>query len=85
MKTPKKKPITDKEQRVAAEILTALMFAKDMEDVMKVWKTTFEHYALCEDPFTSCPCTSKEYMENRLEYNRQAMMERYGHCDGLED
>ena len=84
MKTPKKRPVTDKEQQIAAEILTAFMFTKDMDDVMRVWKSIYDQYALCDDPFTSCPCSSKEYLENKEEYQRQVMMERYGHCDGLE-
>lgn len=84
MKTPKKRPITDKEQRIAAEILTAFMFTKDMDDVMRVWKAVYNQFALCDDPFTGCPCSSKEYLENRAEHDRQIMIDRYGHCDGLE-
>lgn len=30
------------------------------------------------------PCAPEEYCKNRLEYDRQTMIERYGHCDGLE-
>ena len=80
----KQKIITDKEQRIVAEILTAFMFVKDMEEVHKVWENIYNSYALCDDPFTHCPCSSKEAIENQLEYERQVMMDRYGHCDGLD-
>ena len=80
-KAPK---ITKRDQRVASEILTQFMFTKDMGDVIKVWNEIFEQYGLCEDPFTRTPCTPDEYYENCLEYDKQTMIDRYGHCDGLE-
>lgn len=76
--------ITNKMQQVAADILTQFMFTKDMDDVMKVWDLVFEEYDLCSDPFTGVPCTPEEWAESKLEYERQTMIERYGHCDGLE-
>ena len=79
----KNKPPTDKEQRIVAEILTAFMFCNTMEEVHKVWQDTYEQFALCDDPFTHTPCSSKEAIENQLEYEKQIMRERYGHCDGL--
>ena len=82
MKNTKKK-LTDKEQQVASEILTAFMFTNNMEDVMKVWQDIYNAYELCDDPFTHTPCSPKEYAENSLEYSRQTMIEKYGHCDGL--
>lgn len=81
MKTIK---ITNRDRRIAAEILTRFMFTKDMEDVMSVWKEVYEHYGLCDDPFTKTPCTPEEYFKNQLEYEKQAMIEKYGHCDGYE-
>lgn len=30
------------------------------------------------------PVTPEEYAKNKLEYDRQTMIEQYGHCDGLE-
>ena len=30
--------MSERDQRIAAEILTAFMFTKTMDDVMKVWK-----------------------------------------------
>ena len=83
MKNTKKK-LTDKEQQVASEILTAFMFTNNMEDVMKVWQDIYNAYELCDDPFTHTPCSPKEYAENSLEYSRQTMIAKYGHCDGLE-
>lgn len=81
----KAKPkITERDQRIAAEILTSFMFTKDLDEVIEVWNKIYEKYGLCNDPFTHTPCTPKEYCENQLEYERQTMIERYGHCDGLE-
>ena len=79
----KKKPPTDKEQRIVAEILTAFMFCESMEEIHKTWDSIYKQYALCDDPFTHTPCSSKEAIENELEYQKQIMFERYGHCDGL--
>ena len=76
--------MSERDQRIAAEILTAFMFTKTMDDVMKVWKEIYEKYDLCDDPFTHTPCTPEEYCKNRLEYDKQTMIERYDHCDGLE-
>ena len=71
-------------QKVAADILTQFMFTQTMDDVMKVWENIYEYYSLCSDPFTGIPCTPEEYYESQLEYERQTMIEKYGHCDGLE-
>lgn len=72
------------EQRVAAEILTQFMFARDMGEVLQTWDNIYNQYELCDDPFTHCPCSSEDYYKSRLEYDKQTMIERYGHCDGLE-
>lgn len=85
MKTPKIRIITEKEQQIAAEILTAFMFTKDMNDVMRVWDEIFKSYELYRDPFTECPCSAQEYTKNKAEQQKQLMHELYGHCDGLED
>ena len=76
--------ITKTMQKVAADILTQFMFTQTMDDVIKAWDNIYKHYELCSDPFTGVPCTPEEYCESQLEYERQAMIERYGHCDGLE-
>lgn len=76
--------ITKQMQKVAADILTEFMFTRDMNDVIKVYQRVFEQYGLYSDPFTGCPCTPDEYHEIKLEYERQAMIEKYGHCDGLD-
>lgn len=80
----KKPKITDKMQEVAADILTQFMFTNTMEDVMKVWHAVYGQYELCDDPFTLTPCSLKKCCRNSLEYDRQIMIERYGHCDGLD-
>lgn len=76
--------ITKTMQKVVADILTQFMFTKDMDEVIKVWDNIYEQYGLCQDPFTRCPCTPEEYCESVLEYERQTMIDRYGHCDGLD-
>lgn len=76
--------ITKRDQQIAAEILTAFMFTKDMDEVLKVWHDIYSLYGLCDDPFTNTPCSSDEYCKLRLEYDKQLMIEKYGHCDGLD-
>ena len=76
--------ITKKMQQVAADILTQFMFTQTMEDVMKAWDAVYKQYNLYSDPFTGIPCTPEEYCESQLEYEKQTMIEKYGHCDGLE-
>ncbi len=80
----KQTKITKRDQQLAADILTQFMFTKDMKDVLQVWDEIYEQYDLCDDPFTNCPCSSEEYYKNRLEYEKQVAIERYGHCDWLE-
>ena len=76
--------ITKTAQKVAADILARFMFTKDMDDVVSTWNKIYEQYELCDDPFTHTPCTPEEYAKNCLEYDKQVMIERYGHCDGVE-
>lgn len=76
--------ITKRDQRIVASVLTEFMFTKTMDEVVKVWEEVFKQYELCYDPFTHTPCTPEEYCKNKLEYEKQIMIEKYGHCDGLE-
>lgn len=90
----KQKKITNTMQKVAVDILQDLEIILMMhdeqhqpftaEEIIAVINKHEEKYALCKDPFTGMLCTSEEYMENSLEYEKQAMMARYGHCDGLD-
>lgn len=80
----KQKKITSTMQKVAADILMQFLFTHNMDEVIKVYNNVKEQYDLYDDPFTGVPCTLKEYCESELEYEKQIMMERYGHCDGLE-
>lgn len=75
---------TEKDRKLVAEILTKFMFTNNMVDVTNVWQEIYNQYGLCDDPFTLTPCTPKEYSKNVLEYEKQIMIDRYGHCDGLE-
>lgn len=76
--------ITKTMQRVAADILMEFIFTQNMDEVIQTYDRVFKRYELCNDPFTHTPCTTEEYCKNKLEYERQIMMERYGHCDGLD-
>ena len=87
----KKKKITHTMQEVAVDILSdfeALMMTHNgpytADEIIDIMNKHEKGYALCEDPFTRTLCTSKEYAENSLEYDRQIMYEKYCHCDGLE-
>ncbi|MBR2312000.1 MAG: hypothetical protein IKA46_01760 [Clostridia bacterium] len=81
----KKIHLSDKIQRTVAEILTDFMFAQNMEEVHEKVQSLYKDYQLCEDPFTHCPCSPKEYEKNILEYERQTSIARYGYYDGPED
>ena len=76
--------ITNSMQKVAADILMEFMFTSNMDEVIAAYDRVFKKYELCNDPFTNTPCTTEEYCKNVLEYERQTMIERYGHCDGLD-
>ena len=78
------KKVTNAAQKVAVDILTRFMFTQNMEEVIDVFHEVLERYELESDPFTKMPCTTKEYFDSVAEYERQTMMERYGHCDGLD-
>ena len=87
----KQKKITHAMQKVAVDILSdfevLLMTHNDPYTADEIWaimEKHAKHYELCDDPFTRMWCTSKEYAENSLEYDRQTMYEKYGHWDGLE-
>lgn len=87
----KQKKITHPMQQVAVNILSDFEILTmthngpyTFEEIWTIVKKHVDGYGLCEDPFTRMLCTSKEYAENSLEYNRQTMIEKYGHCDGLD-
>lgn len=76
--------ITNTMQKVAVDILTEFLFTHNMDEVIAAYDRVFKKYELCDDPFTHTPCTPEEYCKNKQEYERQTMIERYGHCDGLD-
>lgn len=80
----KQKKITPTMQKVACDILTQFLFTRNMDEVVAAYNKVMEEYELCEDPFTHTPCTFEEYCKMQIEYEKQAMIEKYGHCDGLE-
>ena len=87
----KQKKITDIMQRVAVDILgdfEALMMTHNgpysADEIIAIMNKHEKGYALCEDPFTRMLCTSKEAIENQLEYDRQSAEMKYGHSDWLD-
>ena len=76
--------ITKQMQKTAIDILMEFRLTNSMEEVVAAYERVIEQYGLYKDPFTGLPCTSDEWYKSSLEYDRQAMMELYGHCDGLE-
>lgn len=70
--------------KVVADILVAFTFVRNMEDFKNVYNEVYEQYGLYDDPFTHLPCSPSEYAENSVEYERQLMIEKYGHCDGFD-
>ena len=89
MKQPKELKVTHAMQKVAVDILEDIeiymMSVKEVpNEIKEIYDRAFKKYRLCNDPFTGMVCTCNEYAKNSLEYDRQTMMERYGHCDGLE-
>ena len=83
-KSRKRRKLTERDQQIAAEILTRFMFTKTFDEVIVEWQKVYEDFCLCDDPFTHTCCSPGQYSENSLEYERQTMEELYGHCDGLD-
>ena len=84
----KKFIVTNTMQEVAVDILedieAYMMSVKEVpNEILEIFNKYKKKYELCEDPFTQMVCTTKEWAKNSLEYDKQLMMERYGHCDGL--
>ena len=87
----RQKKITSTMQKVAVDILSDFevltMIHNGPYTFDEIWAIVQKHadgYGLFEDPFTRMICTSDEWAKNSLEYARQTMYEKYGHCDGLE-
>ena len=87
----KHKKITHTMQQVAVDILQDFeiltMEHNDPYTFEEIWAIVQKHvdsYGLCEDPFTRMICTSKEAIENQLEYDRQSAEMKYGYCDWLD-
>lgn len=87
----KQKKITNTMQNVAVDILQdfeILMMKHNgpytFEEINEIVERHTEKYNLCENPFTRMICTTKEYCEDRLEYEKQVAEEKYGHYDWLD-
>lgn len=81
--------ITKPMQKVALDILSDLeiLMMKNIEipkELIEIFNKHKDKYNLCEDPFTQMLCLPEEFSKNCLEYEKQLMIEKYGHCDGLE-
>lgn len=91
----KKMYISHPMQKVAVDILNdleiILMQSKELDtrekifdEISKIINVQSKKYCLGNDPFTHMLCTSKEFGENWLEYQKQSAILKYGHCDWLE-
>ena len=87
----KQKKITHTMQQVAVDILSDFevlaMTHNGPYTFEEIWAIVDKHtekYGLCEDPFTRMICTSKEAIENQLEYDQQCAEMKYGHSDWLD-
>ena len=87
----KQKKTTHTMQKVAVNILSdfeILLMTHNgpytADEIIAIMNKHVDGYGLCEDPFTRMICTSEEYAKNSLEYDKAVMIERYGHCDGLD-
>lgn len=87
----KQRKITHTMQKVAVNILSdfeILLMTHDgpytADEIIAIMNKHEKSYALCEDPFTRMICTSKEAIENQLEYDRQSAEMKYGHSDWLD-
>lgn len=81
--------VTHAMQKVAVDILQELecfmISRKDVpKEIIEIYNKMFEKYKLCNDPFVGMCCTCADYAKQSLEYEKQAMIARYGHCDGLD-
>ena len=83
----KQRKITDTMQKVAVNILSDFevltMTHNGPYTFKEIWAIVQKHvdgYGLCQDPFTLMLCTSKEAIENQLEYDRQSAEMKYGDC-----
>lgn len=81
--------ITNTMQKVAVDILEDIeiymMNHHDVPDeISQLYQRVIDDYGLCRDAFTGMVCTTADYVRSQLKYDKQTMIERYGHCDGLE-
>lgn len=87
----KQKKITHTMQEVAVNILSDFEILTmthngpyTFEEIWAIMEKHAKNYELCDDPFTRMWCTTKEWAENSLEYDRQVAEEKYGHSDWLD-
>lgn len=87
----KQRKITHTMQKVAVDILQDFEILAmthngpyTFEEIWAIVDKHAENYGLCEDPFTRMLCTSKEAIENQLEYDRQSAEMKWGHSDWLD-
>ena len=73
----KKRIITEKEQRVAANILIQFAFCNNMEEHNKIWKEIFAEYGLFTDPFTKLPESAGQHSKSSYEYDKQTFENKY--------
>ena len=81
MRKPK---ITDKDQRIVADILNTFIFCDNMEEIIENMERTARFFCLVKDDYAGCYYSPKEAYENSVQHQKDLMIDKYGHCDGLE-
>ena len=74
---PRSLRLSDRMQRVAADILTEFMFCRNMDDVYNTWERVYKRYELNDDPFTGCPLGRKDYLSSKFEFEKQSQSCEY--------
>lgn len=75
--------ITNSAQEAAIDILCDFIvksMQKQLDDRAFI-ESVMNRYNLEEDPFTKFPCSTKEYVRLKEEYEKQVMFERLGYVE----
>lgn len=80
----KKSAVTRGMQRAVSDVLNRILSCTDIDDIAVVVQQACEDYMLEHDPFTGLLCSRYDYVQSCLKYDKQTMIDKFGHCDGLE-
>lgn len=80
--------ITTSMQKVAVDILQELEVYMMTEEnvpqqIIDIYNKMYKKYELCDDPFTGMCCTDVDFFKSATEMEKQIMVQKYGHHDGI--